>query len=945
MKSILEKASAVASPHYRALGNSAAAAAAVAAALYALSFVGKIHAVYHQVSRGVIIIAALWIALYLMKQFPFLDKARRIAKITLLSLAGVLMALLVFMVIWYTYFFFPDDGEYLQGVLDGAAHRGGAVEEVELDLIRGLSRAVVVNPLTGDDRDYLLGDGPREKEFYLDRNPYDRTGHPNNIKYSTGRIFYYTSQKNSLALKRATRIEYRLDASAGERFLEFDAVFPSLDGNAAEGVLKVSYAGAGTTVLLEKKISRERKPEIAPFRYSNVLSSLSFYLRHPGMSVLPDYTGWERHRVAVPPGAGRLVLEFDAPGERPYLFLGSPRVFVRADRPRGGHLNVAYIIFDCLAKNHIDLYEFPELFAAHSPEEAMRRIGPRNTITPSLDRYAKEALLFDNMYSVGQVTRPSIVGLWTSRSYTESRLPVFRNIVTRENQEEFHDLKFATPADELSRRGYFTRQISCNAQGHGVSSVGVDLGFEENYDYTMEASEHPENIRRIIEFFQENQNRKFLLYAHINTPHSPSWIPLGYYLRALWDTNFIHSSARTLGNIRYLNHHLDMLLRAAEKLRLHDNTLFIITADHSFGRDHLFRTTVTEEEKLWARQESMQVAYFHGKAVYVRKGGPNLLRHTMNIPFVVIPPRSGAFRPGKVASTVSMLDVAPTILDLAAGASHPRFSGKSFRSLLTDEEGRDTVFSRFIPMTGRFKRAFLLDGRYKYAVNLPGLYRYREEGGKKYIMQQEYLFDLAEDPGEINNLALDGKNPELLSRMRKIYREKFVDYPDKNFIQITPFDDGRAAEYRITVQAAGAVIHPGTFLDTMKFSKQGPGRIVFSASITDKPGILSFETDPPAAPLEISVYRDGTLIPGGEIYSSVENINIFGNPIRLTGLWDFHVARDHARTGLEAAKVPPGAVHYCRVPLNYWLEMSKSDKDIKLSPGIKEVLRGWGYIQ
>ena len=388
-----------------------------------------------------------------------------------------------------------------------------------------------------------------------------------------------------------------------------------------------------------------------------------------------------------------------------------------------------------------------------------------------------------------------------------------------------------------------------------------------------------------------------------------------------------------------------MIMRAAEKLGLRENTLFIITADHSFSRDHLFRTTVTEEEKLWARQESQQVAYFHGKAVYVRKGGSNLFRSTMNIPFVMIPPHNAGFRPGKISSTVSTLDAVPTFLDLVDGTALPRFSGKSFKKLLMEEPGRDGVFSPFIPMTGRFQRAFLLDGRYKYSINLPGLYRYREEGGKKLVMQQEYLYDLAEDPGEINNLALDGKNPELLKRMRKLYREKFIDYPDKNFIQITPFADGRAADYRITVQAAGGIIHPRTFLDALQFTKQGTGSMVFSARITDKPGILSFETDPPGAPLEISVYRDGKLLPGGEIYSSLENINVFGNPIRLTGLWDFHVARDHARTGLEAAKVPPGAVHYCRIPLNYWLEMSKSDKDIKLSPGIKEVLRGWGYIQ
>ncbi len=936
----------VAAPHATALRNIAVALACVALSLVALSHVGKIRAIYPSVSMAIKIIATIWIGLYAMKKFPILVKVHRVLKIAVLSLAGTGIVLLVFMVVWYTRFFFPDDQEYIRGVLDRLEYRGGGVEELELDLVRGLSGAAIRNPLDAKDREFLLGDALREKEFYVDPDPYDASVLPNRLKYSTGRIFYYTSQKASLALKNGTRIEYSMRAARGSgRFLELDAAFPSLDGAGGEGTITITHAGASSTVLLRKTISREVKPAIRPFRYSSVLSSIWFYLRHPGRSVLPEYTGWERLRVPVPAGAGRLVLEFEAPGERPYLFIGSPRVVSRGTSPRSGHLNIAYIIFDCFAKNHIDLYEYPGLFAAHSPEEAVKRIGTRNTITPSLDRYAKEVLLFDGVFSAGQVTRPSIVSLWTSRPYTESRLPVFRNIVTKENQEEFHALKFAALGDELSRRGYFTKQISCNAQGHGVSSVGVDLGFDENYDYTMEASEHPENIRRILEFFEEQQNRKFFLYAHINTPHSPSWIPLGYYLRALWDTNFIHSSARTLGNIRYLNDHLDSMLKAVEKLRLRENTLVIITADHSFARSHMFRTTVTEEEKMWARQDSQSVAYFHSHAVYTRKGGPNLFRHTMNIPFVVLPPRNAGMQPGKIAAAIGALDIAPTLLDLATGERNGRFNGRSFRSLMTGTKGREEVFTKFIHMTGRFQRAFILDGRYRYAIDLPGLYRYREAGAKKFIMQQEYLFDMEKDPYEVRNLALDGRNPELLGRMRKVYRERFLDYPDKNFIQIAPFKDGRKREYRIEVSARGRIIYPRTYLDAMTARSEGPGQLVITAQVEDKPGIASFETDPPGASLEIAVFRDGKPVPKSDLFSSVESINIFGNPIGIHGLDDMHVAREYAKTGLEAVRVPPGGVHYSRVPMNYWLEMSKSDKDIKLSPGIKEVLRGWGYIQ
>ncbi len=944
MDGIVKKLKETAWGHRRAICIVCVIIAGAAAAIWCLSFIGKIRGIYPSLRSFLWWATALGLLLYAMTQAPVLKKPYRIMKYTLIVLASTAVFAFVFMIVWYAFFFFPDDGDYLKEITSKLTRVEGGAERVELDLVRGIGSAAAVNPLSADDRAYLFADGLAEKDFYLDRNPYDRTGHPSVVKYATGKIFYYTSQKTSLALKKGSRFEFTLGAGSG-RFLELDAAFPSLDGNQGPARLKVSYRGAKNQVLAEKLLSRERKPDIKPFRYSNVLSSISFYLRHPGRTVLIDNTGWERVRVPVPDGPGRLIIEADMPSGPSYLFLGSPRVMSRAAGKRSDYLNIAYIIFDCMAKNHIELYEYPELFKDHGPEEAMRIIGPRNTIVPSLNRYAREAILFDSMYSVGQVTRPSIVSLWNSRPYTESRLPVFRNIVTRENREEYNALGFAALGDELSSRGWFTKQISCNAQGHGVSSVGVDLGFDENYDYTMETSEHPENIRRIVEFFQENRNRKFFLYSHINTPHSPSWIPLGYYLKALWDTDFIFSSAKVLGNVRYLNSQIERILEAAEKLGLRKNTLFIFTADHSFGRSYLFRTIVTEEEMMWGRRDSQQVAWFHGKAIYVRKGGPDLFRSTMNIPFVVIPPKNAGMEPGKIKAAISTLDVAPTLLDLTVGASQGKFTGRSFKGLLFGREDREKVFSPFIPMVGRFQRAFLLEGRYKYWLNLPGLYRYRDSGGKKYIMQQEYLYDYEKDPWEAENLALDGRAPGLLARMRKIYRERFIDYPDRNYIQIAPRGKGQSGNYRIVVDARGRILHTHTYLDTIDIIKEGPSRVIFNATIKEKPGIVSFETDPPAATVSMTFYRDGVLLARGDILTSPEKIAIFGNPLRLERADDFYITRDPAKTGLEAVDLPPGSVYFSRVPLNYWMEMGGGEKDIKLSPGIKEVLRGWGYIQ
>ena len=243
-------------------------------------------------------------------------------------------------------------------------------------------------------------------------------------------------------------------------------------------------------------------------------------------------------------------------------------------------------------------------------------------------------------------------------------------------------------------------------------------------------------------------------------------------------------------------------------------------------------------------------------------------------------------------------------------------------------EREKDVFTQYIPFSGRFQRAFLLGGRYHYWINLQGLYRYRETpDGKKYIMQQEYLYDLKNDPYEINNLALNNRNPVLLEKMRRYYRENFQDYPDKNFIQIAESPDGNEHRYRVVVQSKGEIKYPRVYSKGVSFTAAGKNSIEFSAVVRDKRAFFNFETFPSESMVKISVYKDNALLPGSSIFSGVENINIFKNPVTLQTSDDFFIARVPGKTGLEEVKLPKGAVYFSRIPLNYWLEMSKSERE------------------
>ena len=213
-------------------------------------------------------------------------------------------------------------------------------------------------------------------------------------------------------------------------------------------------------------------------------------------------------------------------------------------------------------------------------------------------------------------------------------------------------------------------------------------------------------------------------------------------------------------------------------------------------------------------------------------------------------------------------------------------------------------------------------------------------------MQQEYLYDLKIDPYETINLALENHNNELLKKIRELYLERYIDYPDKNFIQISPSENDKEHIYTIRVKAGkGEIIYPEVYKKNVSYKYKSSNEIVFNAKVESKRAYLSFETDPSDTPITIFIMKDGRILPKDKIFSSVERINIFDNPIRLKGRIDFHIARDPGKMGLEEINTPEASVYYSRIPLNYWLEMNSNESDISLSPGIKEVLRGWGYIQ
>lgn len=899
-----------------------------------LSDTGKINYIFHFIETGYTVLILIILIIYITSFFEKLKLIGRIIKIT--TIISIIASIFIFtlLLFWYNYCFFPDDDDYNKSRVSECVYTNDDLQDVEFDLIRNLNKAIISSPFDKNDRDFLLNPDFKAKEINIDYNPYNSVS-KNNLKYATGRISYYFDQKNCVVIKSNSSMEFKLLSSKNRRFLELDAVIPALDAGKGEGEFSIYFKhNKGQVItLVNEKIQKEIKPEIKPFRYSGVISSIWFYLNHRGRSVIPDNTGWKRIRADIPGESGTLILEFKTPDAgRNYLFAGTPRVYALKEKSKEKHYNLVYIIFDTLAQPHVDLYEYYDEFIKNGFNDAISNLGKKNILTENIDSYYDRMILFDYVITTGQVTRPAVMSLWTSQFFTKMRIPLFRNIITPDNQREFYEQGFTTLGEKLSGLGYLTKQIASNAQGHNVSGVGVDLGFDENHGYTMEASKHSADIKHIISFLNENQNRKFFLYTHLKIPHSPGWIPLKYLTRELADSDFNFDTAKIRGNIKYADFNFKMIMAAIKKLKLDENTFVVVTASHSSGETGGFRDQPGRQLKaeITKGRESQSVASFHPNAIYVREGVQHLYNDCMQLPFIVIPPKSFKTQKARIKTCISSLDIAPTFLDLLKEQKENQFSGTSFKYLVENPDKQEKIHCDFIPMAGIFSAGFILNGKYKYWWDMRGIYKYRiGEKGIKYIQKPEHLYNLEDDPCETLNLANDEKYYVLLNEMRNLRFTRFHDYDEKNYIQLAP-DDKINGNIRIQVTAEkGKIIYPFFYGEGVKITQKSEKDMEIISMNSGQYRFISFETKPDKIPIKITVYRNTELIEKKQIFSGMEKLNIYNNPVIINNEKDFFITSIPGRTGLEEADLPAGSVYYYRIPLIYWLEMNRSEIGIK----------------
>ncbi len=390
-------------------------------------------------------------------------------------------------------------------------------------------------------------------------------------------------------------------------------------------------------------------------------------------------------------------------------------------------------------------------------------------LTPNLDRLASQGTIVANSFTCQPVCAPA-------RSCLQTGLYATNTGVWRNGFRPHRHLR--TLADHFNGAGYHTGYIGKwhlmpdefhgavprDGQGGYQTWLGANIleFVSDAYDcrlFDKEGAEHRLPGYRVdaitdaaISHVQQHAAKPFFLFLSFIEPHHQNSrddypAPDGYEqtyakaelpadLKALGGTSSKHWPGYC-GMIKRLDEAYGRLNDALKSLGLAENTVVLFTSDHG---NH-FKTRNAE---------------------YKRSCHDSSIR----VPTVFSGP--GFAQGGRLEQLVSLIDLPPTLLDVAGIPAPPEMQGRSILPLLRRKtaDWPEEVFVQISEsQTGRAVRT----RRWKYSVcrpaDTPGGQPPSLESSDFYV--DDALYDLENDPWELNNLVGQASHASVLASLRE----------------------------------------------------------------------------------------------------------------------------------------------------------------------------------
>ncbi|MCB8961286.1 MAG: choline-sulfatase [Ardenticatenales bacterium] len=423
---------------------------------------------------------------------------------------------------------------------------------------------------------------------------------------------------------------------------------------------------------------------------------------------------------------------------------------------------------------------------------ALACYGHPLTKTPNLDRLAASGVVFENAYCnsplcspsrasmmTGQL--PSQIGTYDNAAHFSADIPTLAHYLRAAGYQtclsgkmhfvgpdQLHGFEERLTTDIYPadygwtpdweqpevRPSWYHNMLSVVQAGTCVSSNQLD--FDEEVAY--------HSVRHLSQLARRDDTRPWFLLASFTHPHDPFAIPQAYWDRydhaaidmpavpqLPYDELDPHSqrlhhvcamaeyeqtpervrNARHAyyGAISYIDDKVGQLLAGLEATGQADNTIILFVSDHG---------EMLGERGLWYK-----MSFFEWSA---------------RVPIILHAPRRWAAR--RVATPVSLVDILPTLSELAGHpATAPELAGQSLVPLAEGAAEERTVYGEMLAEGAVAPLLLIRRGNYKYIYSEP---------------DPEQLYDLANDPLEMDNLAGKPEFQTLCSEFRAEMNQKWA---------------------------------------------------------------------------------------------------------------------------------------------------------------------------
>jgi arylsulfatase A-like enzyme len=335
-------------------------------------------------------------------------------------------------------------------------------------------------------------------------------------------------------------------------------------------------------------------------------------------------------------------------------------------------------VFDTVRSDHLGVY------------------GHSLPTSPGIDALASESVRFERAFSHSTWTKPSIATLMTSVYPVEHgirRVGIEDGKVVRTDRLRG---AYRTLAEHFRKSGYRTAAVGANVH------IQRKTGFAQGFDHfistrLLTAFEINSELRS---WFESGEDRPFFVYAHYMDAHWPYTRRLEeeeegrfgstQYERdppenwrgvAKWARQYLNEeSLETLRvnydeEIAFADRAFEELIGWLKETRRYDDTVVVVTSDHGEG------------------------FFEHGELQH----GFEPYDEVTSIPLLIRLPDRYEVEPKSIDSVVGLIDVMPTLLDLADLRLPAVAEGRSLVPLLTEEsfperpvyvEGREIIGMR-----------------------------------------------------------------------------------------------------------------------------------------------------------------------------------------------------------------------------------------------------------